>query len=141
MQETDLHYPPETCPFCSIAAAYPVSESAQAGASLWRSAPEQQQKELAACVPSDEESQADKTDPSSFVVLRSNDVVAFLDILPMTRGEFLFILFFPVLLFLLVLGGTGGEEMHMQGVMYEGCGDCGMREEEDVWMVTVLTCW
>ncbi|EUC42900.1 hypothetical protein COCMIDRAFT_39072 [Bipolaris oryzae ATCC 44560] len=90
MQETDLHYPPESCPFCSIAAAYPASDSnAQAGASLWRSAPEKQQKELAACVPSEEESQADKTDPSSFVVLRSKDVVAFLDILPMTRGHLL----------------------------------------------------
>jgi diadenosine tetraphosphate (Ap4A) HIT family hydrolase len=31
----------------------------------------------------------DKTSPSSFVVLRSADVVAFLDILPMTRGHLL----------------------------------------------------
>jgi hypothetical protein len=39
-------------------------------------------------VPRDEESHPDKTNPSSFVVLRSRDVVAFLDILPMTGGEF-----------------------------------------------------
>ena len=43
---------------------------------------------LERCIPSEEESQHEKTSPSSFVVLRSRDVVAFLDILPMTGGEF-----------------------------------------------------
>jgi hypothetical protein len=38
-------------------------------------------------IPKEEESNPDKTSPSSFVVLRSRDVVAFLDILPMTGGK------------------------------------------------------
>lgn len=98
MQETDLQYPPETCPFCTIAAAHPcpgtghetgasVPTATTAPPSLWRSASEQQRQALRACVPSDEESDPEKTSPSSFVVLRSSDVVAFLDILPMTWGE------------------------------------------------------
>ncbi|USP74287.1 uncharacterized protein yc1106_01561 [Curvularia clavata] len=100
MQETDLHYPPETCPFCTIAAAHPcpgighetgasVPTATTAPPSLWRSASEQQRQALRACVPSDEESDPEKTSPSSFVVLRSSDVVAFLDILPMTWGHLL----------------------------------------------------
>lgn len=130
MQETDLHYPPESCPFCTIAAAYPVSDSAQAGASLWRSAPEKLQKELAACVPSEEESQADKTDPSSFVVLRSNDVVAFLDILPMTRGELFFHSFFIFFLFdadmgLFLFWELVGGDAYAGQSMYERCGIVG----------------
>lgn len=40
-------------------------------------------------MPGDDEADVEKTDPSSFVVLRSRDVVAFLDILPMTRGHLL----------------------------------------------------
>jgi hypothetical protein len=40
-------------------------------------------------VPEEKEVDVDKTAPSSFVVLRSRDVVAFLDILPMVGGEFL----------------------------------------------------
>lgn len=43
-------------------------------------------------VPSEEESDPAKTSPSAFVVLRSRDVVAFLDILPMTGGEFVFLI-------------------------------------------------
>lgn len=78
MNEIDLHYPPDTCPFCNIAAAYPFPVSP-----LWNDSKE----ELGKSVPSDEEAGHEKTDPSSFVVLRSRDVVAFLDILPMTGGE------------------------------------------------------
>lgn len=82
MREIDLHYPAETCPFCTIAAAYPPpSEAPQ----LWRDA----KKELEACVPGGEVD-CGKTDPGSFVVLASRDVVAFLDILPMVGGEFFF---------------------------------------------------
>jgi hypothetical protein len=79
MQETDLHYPGETCPFCSIAAAFPFPE--QGG--LWRS----KEEELGECVPGEEEADVEKTSPRAFVVLRSRDVVAFLDILPMTGGK------------------------------------------------------
>lgn len=82
MQETDLHYPPESCPFCGIAAAFPFPSAAP---SLW----ERGDDELARCVPSEQESDCEKTSPSSFVVLRSMNVVAFLDILPMTGGHLL----------------------------------------------------
>ncbi|KAI8936292.1 hypothetical protein NX059_006712 [Plenodomus lindquistii] len=82
MQETDLHYPPESCPFCSIAAAFPFPSPPP----LWQGG---KKEELGRCVPSDEESDCEKTSPSSFVVLRSRDVVAFLDILPMTGGHLL----------------------------------------------------
>lgn len=86
MQETDLHYPPETCPFCNIAAAFPFPDPTESSPQLWTSS-SSQSVELASCIPGDEESLPEKTSPSSFVVLRSRDVVAFLDILPMTGGE------------------------------------------------------
>ncbi|EOA82163.1 hypothetical protein ACJQWK_05087 [Exserohilum turcicum] len=90
MQEIDVHYPPEACPFCTIAAAHPCPpDLSTAPASLWRSADEKQQDELHSCVPADDETEPTKTSPSSFVVLRSRDVVAFLDILPMTGGHLL----------------------------------------------------
>jgi len=121
MQQSDAHYPPEPCPFCTIAAAFPfpsasVSSSSSSSSSwLWNaSAAEERVKEEEQgrrqrrrarhqggeeeakedveawrnSIPSDDESDCDKTSPSSFVVLRSRNVVAFLDILPMTRGEF-----------------------------------------------------
>jgi hypothetical protein len=109
MLETDLHYPPEACPFCGIAAAFPFpvspsssSASASTSTGLWESpkkrGDESERGELQGglerCIPSEEESQHEKTSPSSFVVLRSRDVVAFLDILPMTGGEYFFSVFF-----------------------------------------------
>lgn len=78
MQETDLHYPPDACPFCGIAAAYPISQ--QSG--LWS-----KKEELRDAVPGEEECGVEKTSPSSFLVMRTSEVVAFLDILPMTGGE------------------------------------------------------
>jgi hypothetical protein len=80
MQETDLHYPGETCPFCSIAAAFPYPQDRS---QLWKN----RKEELEQSVPAEEEVDPEKTSPSSFVVLRSRDVLAFLDILPMTGGE------------------------------------------------------
>ncbi|KAH4815846.1 hypothetical protein JI435_071080 [Parastagonospora nodorum SN15] len=80
MNETDLHYPAEACPFCNIASAYPFPD-----APLW----EGRSEELGRCVPADDEADVDKTQPGSFVVLRSRDVVAFLDILPMVGGHLL----------------------------------------------------
>ncbi|KAJ4341894.1 hypothetical protein N0V87_001559 [Didymella glomerata] len=79
MQETDLHYPADACPFCGIAAAYPVKDSG-----LWN-----KKEELHDAVPSDEECNVENTSPSSFLVMRTRDVVAFLDILPMTGGHLL----------------------------------------------------
>ncbi|KAL5120296.1 hypothetical protein ACEQ8H_001854 [Pleosporales sp. CAS-2024a] len=80
MNEADLHYPPEKCPFCNIASAYPFPESP-----LW----EAKKEELGRCVPDEKEADVEKTSPASFVVLRSLHVVAFLDILPMVGGHLL----------------------------------------------------
>lgn len=79
MHELDLHYPPDACPFCAIAAAYPARAPA-----LWAGA---SREAWAQSVPEGEEVRPEKTAPASFVVLASRDVVAFLDILPMTGGE------------------------------------------------------
>jgi diadenosine tetraphosphate (Ap4A) HIT family hydrolase len=73
MNELDLHYPADACPFCTIAAAYPPSTSP-----LWTS----KEEDLLGCVPAGAVD-PEKTSPGSFVVLASRDVVAFLDILPM----------------------------------------------------------
>jgi len=100
MQETDLHYPPQTCPFCTIAAAFPFpslppsssspnTNSPPPTPSLWKSSSTLEQDLLKDSIPKEEESDPEKTSPSSFVVLRSRDVVAFLDILPMTGGHLL----------------------------------------------------
>jgi len=87
MKETDLHYPPESCPFCTIAAAYPAVEPP-----LWSAG---RGEEMEGCVPRGEvEGDAEKTTPASFVVLASKEVMAFLDILPMVGGEFIFSLVF-----------------------------------------------
>ena len=86
MQETDLHYPPDACPFCGIAAAYPFPSSQ----GLWS----KKEEVLGDAVPEEEECGVERTSPSSFLVMRSRDVVAFLDILPMTGGEFLCIFSF-----------------------------------------------
>lgn len=74
MNELDLHYPPDSCPFCNIATAFPAP-------TLYPS--------LASCIPEDKASDPERTSPSSFIVLASEDVIAFLDILPMTRGHLL----------------------------------------------------
>jgi hypothetical protein len=99
MQETDLHYPADACPFCGIAAAYPDPSAKPALWSAKRRDAEKGNGEgslegLLEAVPEEEECGVEKTSPSSFVVMRSKNVVAFLDILPMTGGEFSFCLSF-----------------------------------------------
>ncbi|KAF2145462.1 uncharacterized protein K452DRAFT_200245, partial [Aplosporella prunicola CBS 121167] len=92
---------PHACPFCSIAAAYPYAtsdpeaegdadadaddEDADAGpdADLGSVAP------LQRCVPVGAAADPQLVDPSAFVVLAAQRVLAFLDILPMTRGHLL----------------------------------------------------
>jgi diadenosine tetraphosphate (Ap4A) HIT family hydrolase len=64
------------CPFCAIAAAYPAPLSSA-------------QPTLAASVPTAANAHPERISPSAFVVLASRDVVAFLDILPMTAGHLL----------------------------------------------------
>lgn len=78
MNELDLHHPPDSCPFCTIAKAYPASHQP-----LWNSPKE----DLEACVPKGEVD-AERTHPASFVVLSSRNVIAFLDILPMVGGMY-----------------------------------------------------
>jgi hypothetical protein len=81
VNELDLHYPPDACPFCNIAAAFPATASSP----LWQPT----QADLMDAVPSEAASNPEKTSPNAFVVLAGKDVMAFLDILPMTRGKFL----------------------------------------------------
>ncbi|KAF2869812.1 HIT-like domain-containing protein [Massariosphaeria phaeospora] len=90
MDELDLHYP-STCPFCTIASAYPPpspSSSSSSPPKLW-SQWNSHSEDLTSSIPSDAASHPEKTSPSSFVVLASADVLAFLDILPMTGGHLL----------------------------------------------------
>jgi hypothetical protein len=105
MNESDLHYPPETCPFCNIAAAFPFPQSP-----LWND--ERGGKgDLSKCVPEEEEGDdTERTSPSSFVVLRSRDVVAFLDILPMVGGTS----FDGLGGFSVVLGGKKRRAFHVE---------------------------
>jgi len=80
MNELDKHFPPEACPFCAIASAYPAHSTP-----LWSS----KSQLLSSCVPTDEQADPEKLNPNSFVILSSPDVIAFLDILPMTGGHLL----------------------------------------------------
>ena len=59
----------DPCPFCRIATAYPAFAGLQDA------------------VPLDPD--ATKVDPNCFLLLNTYDVMAFLDILPMTRGHVL----------------------------------------------------
>src|SRR6202012_1226206 len=63
------------CPFCAIGAAYP--------------APPSSATTLVDSIPTDASADPERVAPSAFVVLASQDVVAFLDILPMTAGHLL----------------------------------------------------
>lgn len=96
VSELDLHYPPEACPFCGIAAAFPFKFSDTSTSSpssnlnstaLTRTG--SARRDLAACVPDEDAADPTRTSPSSFIILASEDVIAFLDILPMTRGHVL----------------------------------------------------
>lgn len=73
-------YPAEDCPFCNIASTFSYPE-----APLW----ETKTAQLARNVPEDFEAVegAAKISPTAFVVLRARNVLAFLDILPMTGGK------------------------------------------------------
>jgi hypothetical protein len=86
MNAADAHYPAEKCPFCTIGSAYPFP--AESSPVLWERKNEHGGDSLGKCVPGEEEIDVERTEPGSFVVLRSRDVVAFLDILPMVGGEF-----------------------------------------------------
>lgn len=89
MNELDLHYPPDSCPFCNIASAFTSSSTSNSHLSPSPSSTPTTSLDLAKCIPTDKETNPEKTTPSSFIVLASEDVIAFLDILPMTRGHLL----------------------------------------------------
>jgi diadenosine tetraphosphate (Ap4A) HIT family hydrolase len=72
----------ESCPFCTIANAYPTSSTTTSTPSVIQSV-----KELQSAVPGSPE--VTKVAPSCFLVLSAPSVMAFLDILPMTRGHLL----------------------------------------------------
>lgn len=72
MNELDFHYP-QPCPFCTIASAYPTTSSTS----------------FLDCVPNDENADSSRIRPNVFLVLSAPDVIAFLDILPMTLGHLL----------------------------------------------------
>lgn len=76
---------PEPCPFCSISAAYPPHTTASS-ASAGEQKPD---RELLDCIPSSAAVEPARVDPAAFIVLSAPRVMAFLDILPMTRGHLL----------------------------------------------------
>jgi diadenosine tetraphosphate (Ap4A) HIT family hydrolase len=71
----------ESCPFCTIASAYPSSTNSTSPSAT------QSVQELQSAVPQDAD--VTKVSPSCFLVLSALRVMAFLDILPMTRGHLL----------------------------------------------------
>ncbi|KAF2003246.1 HIT-like protein [Amniculicola lignicola CBS 123094] len=91
MNELDLHYPPDACPFCNIAGAFPYTPttSLENGDGMGNGKGVGKGETLSDCVPSETDADPEKTDPNSFVVLAARDTLAFLDILPMVRGHLL----------------------------------------------------
>ncbi|KAF2202706.1 HIT-like protein [Delitschia confertaspora ATCC 74209] len=90
MNEIDKHFPESPCPFCGIAEAFPYRPSTSLATSSTSSSPSSlTSSELLSCIPSNDNADPSKTDPSSFIVLAAENVIAFLDILPMTGGHLL----------------------------------------------------
>ena len=95
MNEIDAHYPPEACPFCTIAAAYPACPPKLSLPRLWTKHQEKEGEgpggleglDLDNCIP-EGKVEVGRTEPGSFVVLAGKGVVAFLDILPMVGGMY-----------------------------------------------------
>ena len=89
---------PQSCPFCIIAAAYPAPESPSLSAtsSMPKTAETQVFRheaitttaaQLRSAVP--ETVDVRKVEPNCFLVLSAPEVLAFLDIMPMTRAHLL----------------------------------------------------
>ncbi|KAE9973744.1 hypothetical protein BLS_003439 [Venturia inaequalis] len=82
MPNADYNTPStESCPFCTIANAYPTATTTSAPSTT------QTVHQLRAAVP--QEPEVTRVSPSCFLVLSAPSVMAFLDILPMTRGHLL----------------------------------------------------
>ncbi|KAK7532626.1 HIT-like domain-containing protein [Phyllosticta citricarpa] len=105
---------PQSCPFCSIAAAYPHQESSTTPThqhqnqnqnqqqpllqQQWLSQQQRQSPEssnansnltLLSSIPSPSSIDPSRVSPAAYVVLSAPRVLAFLDIMPMTRGHLL----------------------------------------------------
>lgn len=103
-----MDYPDEPCPFCTIASAFePISPLAPSASSTISNpsstttatgqtvVPTVTHQEDSARSTSQQEDQQndpwnpEQTDPPSFVILSTPDVIAFFDIAPLTRGHIL----------------------------------------------------
>ncbi|KAK7549730.1 HIT-like domain-containing protein [Phyllosticta paracitricarpa] len=81
---------PQSCPFCSIAAAYPHQESSTTPTHQHQNQNQnQQQPLLQQHIPSPSSIDPSRVSPAAYVVLSAPRVLAFLDIMPMTRGHLL----------------------------------------------------
>jgi diadenosine tetraphosphate (Ap4A) HIT family hydrolase len=81
---------PQSCPFCAIAASYPAPQSTTADPVHSGSHPNRNEDftpELLQAVP--EQVDSSKIQPNCCLVLSAPHVLAFLDIMPMTRGHLL----------------------------------------------------
>lgn len=76
---------PQSCPFCTISAAYPHTASPGPDQTSTAS----RSTDLVSCIPTPSSADPARVDPAAFVVLAAPRVLAFLDILPMTRGHLL----------------------------------------------------
>jgi hypothetical protein len=85
-QDLDELYP-QSCPFCTIAEAYPPPTTSSSLSASSSPSSESSLSDLARFVP--ETVDVQKIQPSCFLVLSSPHVMAFLDILPMTLGHLL----------------------------------------------------
>lgn len=77
---------PQSCPFCSISAAYPPHATTNTTTTQEKTAGTDA---LVDCIPTLHSADPARVDPAAFVVLAAPRVLAFLDILPMTRGHLL----------------------------------------------------
>ncbi|KAF2842291.1 HIT-like protein [Patellaria atrata CBS 101060] len=79
---------PQSCPFCSIAQAFPF-QSIPSSSNPLLSHPELPKEVLLSCIPDEGSIEPEKIDPACWIILNSENVLAFLDILPMTKGHLL----------------------------------------------------
>jgi len=72
---------PIPCAFCNIASSYPAGNDSARNASASRRD----------AVPTEAAAHSQKIQPACFLILNSPDVMAFLDIMPITRGHVLLV--------------------------------------------------
>ncbi|KAK8192944.1 uncharacterized protein BKA78DRAFT_351684 [Phyllosticta capitalensis] len=152
-KELALRYP-QSCPFCSIAAAYRYAASAaspspaakqpqrqdesarsRAGQNITAAAAAASSSSLLASIPSSPSAiDPAKVSPAAYVVLSAPRVLAFLDIMPMTRGHLLVTTRRHRRKVEELVGGGGsikGEDGDENGEEGECKGEVGGDEDED----------